>query len=237
MKKKFLFLLLVPLAGLFIGAGVPFGFWKTAVSSGPITFYASNTSTGGTVNITFAAPLSAGYVVAAVMVEPNAGMINAADFDGAAMTYLGQVGASGYGGRYTVWFGLAVGSKAAGTYTVSYSGGTAFNWANAVMAYNNVNQGTSTGVVSTTGPDGANPQSLTPASSVGDVVVAVAAPFVSTVSSLGGTQTQRADVINGGGAIEVNLSDAPATAGSTAISATYTLSTASAFSGVSLKPL
>lgn len=155
---------------------------------GNVEFYASAQSTGA-LNLTLAAPLANGAVVLLGRYEPAAPYNNSATFDGVAMTSLGG---NGIGGRNTFAHGLAVGNKAAGTYSVVMTLSTYGIQILYVMALNNVNQATPFGTLVNQSTAGVSSMTLTPASDVGDMAIALStiqgqAPHATTPFGAGQT--------------------------------------------------
>lgn len=138
---------------------------------GDVEYYATNSGTGTTVNITLAAPLVNGAILVLGRYEPAAPWGNSATFDGAAMSLLGSIG---IGGRNVYAHGLAVGNKAAGTYSAVHTINTYGIQIAQVIALNNVNQSTPFGTLAQQSTAGVSSMTLTPASAVGDMVFAVA---------------------------------------------------------------
>lgn len=155
---------------------------------GNVEFYASNSNASTSITLTLAAPLVNGAIVLIGRYEPNLGT-NSATFDGVAMTYHGGVG---IGGRNVYAHVLAVGNKAAGTYTATLTISTYGIQITQILAFNNVNQTTPAGTLVNQSTAGVSSMTLTPASAVGDMAIAVStiqgqAPHATTPFGAGQT--------------------------------------------------
>jgi len=155
---------------------------KSASLAASVTYTLGGVPSGQPINLV--SSVLNGYAVIYVMGNPNAANVWSASFNQLPMTMIVSASIGGYDGFF---FGCPVGNLAKGTYSSSVFAPCYNGFSNiTTMLFNNVHQTTSTGS-GTLYANWDTTYTLTPSSSVGDLIVGVAHSTVTLASPVGQT--------------------------------------------------